>query len=128
MTDITMGGVTYPLRFGMQFLRTINKEHQVPVENMPGEKESMGLSYTVGMLMQGSLETLEHVIYVANKTENPRMANTSIIDEYIETECEDIEALFEQVMNFLLTANATKVAVKKAKEIFEAATQSRTNG
>lgn len=128
MAEIMMGGVTYPLRFGMQFLRTINKEHQVPVENMPGEKESMGLTYTVGMLMQGSLETLEHVIYVANKTENPRMANAGIIDEYIENECEDIEALFDQVMDFLLTANATKVAVKKAKEIFEAATQSRTNG
>lgn len=128
MAEIMMGGVTYPLRFGMQFLRTINKERQVPVENMPGEKESMGLTYTVGMLMQGSLETLEHVIYVANKTENPRMANAGIIDEYIENECEDIEALFDQVMDFLLTANATKVAVKKAKEIFEAATQSRTNG
>ena len=125
MADITMGGVTYPLRFGMQFLRTINKEHQVPVENMPGEKESMGLSYTVGMLMQGSLETLEHVIYVANKTENPRMANTGIIDDYIETECEDIEALFEQVMDFLLTANATRVTAKKAKEMFETAMENR---
>ena len=59
------------------------------------------------MLVDGDLETLETVLLLANKTETPRL-NNAILDEHIEDENTDIDALFDEVMGFLEKANVSK--------------------
>ena len=43
----------------------------------------------------------------------------NIIDSYIDDECEDIDKVFEDVLNFLGKANATKKTVANLQEMIE---------
>lgn len=107
MFEITIKGQVYNLNFGMGFLRAINKTVSIPVEGMPGIKKDIGLRYTVMKLYDGDIDTLESVIDLANKGQDTRVTRT-LLDEFIEDEETDIEAVFEMVMDFLSKANATK--------------------
>lgn len=123
MFEITIKGQVYNLNFGMGFLRAINKTVSIPVEGMPGIKKDIGLRYTVMKLYDGDIDTLESVIDLANKGQDTRVTR-ALLDEFIEDEDTDIEAVFEMVMGFLSKANATKkesldvlntIAAEKAK-------------
>lgn len=123
MFEITIKGQVYNLNFGMGFLRAINKTVSIPVEGMPGIKKDIGLRYTVMKLYDGDIDTLESVIDLANKGQDTRVTR-ALLDEFIEDEETDIEAVFEMVMDFLSKANATKkesldvlntIAAEKAK-------------
>ena len=123
MFEITIKGQVYNLNFGMGFLRAINKTVSIPVEGMPGIKKDIGLRYTVMKLYDGDIDTLESVIDLANKGQDTRVTR-ALLDEFIEDEETDIEAVFEMVMDFLYKANATKkesldvlntIAAEKAK-------------
>ena len=123
MFEITIKGQVYNLNFGMGFLRAINKTVSIPVEGMPGIKKDIGLRYTVMKLYDGDIDTLESVIDLANKGQDTRVTR-ALLDEFIEDEETDIEAVFEMVMDFLSRANATKkesldvlntIAAEKAK-------------
>lgn len=123
MFEITIKGQVYNLNFGMGFLRAINKTVSIPVEGMPGIKKDIGLRYTVMKLYDGDIDTLESVIDLANKGQDTRVTR-ALLDEFIEDEETDIEAVFDMVMDFLSRANATKkesldvlntIAAEKAK-------------
>ncbi|MDD3338431.1 MAG: tail assembly chaperone [Lachnospiraceae bacterium] len=107
MMELTIKNQVYQFQFGMGFLREINKTVAMPVDGMPNVKKNVGLRYTVMRLYDGDVEGLEEVLDIANKTQTPRVTKL-LLDEYIEDESTDIDALFEEVMGFLETANATK--------------------
>ena len=58
------------------------------------------------------------MLFAANQGMNPRVTK-QLLDSYIDDECEDIDALFEEVKDFLGKANATKKAVKNLQEMIE---------
>lgn len=107
MFELEMNGQVYQFNFGMGFLREINKTTTVPVKDIPGKVTNMGMQYAFAELLDGNVETLCDVLYIANKSQSPRLTKAAI-DTYIDDEGTDIDALFDQVIDFLKNTNATK--------------------
>ena len=120
MFELTINGNVYGFRFGMGFLREINKKVGMPMDGVPDMKKNMGLQYAVAGLMDGDMEELVNVLFLANKTENPRVT-MPMLDEYIEDETTDIDQLFKDLLDFLENANATKTTVAFLKKQVEEA-------
>ena len=119
MFELTINDNVYQFRFGMGFLREINKTVKTPVEGVKGLDQHIGLRFKVGGLLDGDPEALVDVLDLANKTENPRVTR-ALLDSYIDDPETDIDALFEDVLDFLSTNNATKKTVLMLKEMAEA--------
>lgn len=107
MMELTINGEVYQFNFGMGFLREINKRVSVPVDNIPGVKRNIGLSYLISGVIDRDPEDLVSLLEAANKSLTPRVTR-QLLDSYIDDPETDIDALFEQVIDFLKSANATK--------------------
>lgn len=118
MFTVDINGVAYPVRFGMNFVREINKRVTIPVEGWGGKEENVGLRYYIAQVLDGNLEALQQVIFVANKTEAPKL-NVTTINEWFEDEETDIDSVFEMVMDFLSKANCTKRVCRQVNEAIE---------
>ncbi len=115
MFELTINGVVYQFRFGMGFMREINKKVGTYVDGLPDVKKNMGLQYYVAGVLDGDVEALIEVLNIANKDQNPRVTQ-AVLDSYIDSEETDIDKLFEDVVDFLSKANATKKIVITMKE------------
>ena len=109
MYEITVGDTVYPFNFGMGFLREINKCATSDVPGVNNLKANVGLRYSVMQLIDGDVEALVRVLDAANKGQNPRITIKKI-EEFIDDENTNIDVVFDEVMGFLKTANATKKA------------------
>lgn len=118
MFELEMNGQVYQFRFGMGFLREVNKMTTIPVKDIPGKEMNVGMQYAFGELLDGNVETLCDVLYIANKDQEPRLEKEDI-DSYIEDEETDIEDVFKQVIDFLKSANATKKIVAETLKMAE---------
>lgn len=114
MYDIEINGTSYPVKFGMNFIREINQRVTVSMDAWGGKEENVGLNYYIAKLMDGDLEALQQILFVANKTETPKL-NISMLNNWFEDENTDIDAIFKQVTDFLSEANCTKRAYKAIK-------------
>ena len=115
MLELTIKNEVVPFKFGVGFLREINKTVQAPVDGAPGTKNNVGFRLAVGKLYDGDVETLVQVLDLANKGQSPRVS-VKDIEAYIDDEDTDIEKVFEDVMGFLQESNATKITTKKMME------------
>lgn len=111
MFELTMNEQVYQFKFGIGFVKEINKTATKPVDGIPGEKEEVGLRYSIAKIMDGDVLELIRVLLLANKGFEPRVT-LSILETYIDEELEDIDELFKTVMDFLEKANATKRTMK----------------
>lgn len=107
MMELTINGEVYQFNFGMGFLREINKRVSVPVDKIPDVKRNIGLSYLISGVIDRDPEDLVSILEAANKSLTPRVTR-QLLDSYIDDPETDIDALFEQVIDFLKSANATK--------------------
>lgn len=114
MMELTINGQVYQFNFGMGFLREMNKKLIIPEEGIKGKSKEVGLRYAVAGIMDGDLEQLEEVLDTANKGMEPRVTKP-LLDAYIEEESTDIDSLFDEVLDFLEKANATKNTVKNIR-------------
>lgn len=112
---IEINGESYPVRFGMGFLRSINKTLSTPVQNIPGAKKDIGLSWHMANILDGDLESLCLVLKTANQTETPKLSDKILVD-WIEDEGTDIDQVLSQVIGFLETANVSKKQLKTLME------------
>ena len=119
MFELTIEGQVYQFRFGMGFLREINKKVGRPVDGIPDVKQNVGLQFAIAGVIDGDVEELVNVLDVANKTEKPRVTR-ALLDSYIENEETDVDRLFEEVIDFLKKANATKKTTIGLLETLEA--------
>lgn len=125
MFELEMNGQAYQFNFGMGFLREINKTTTVPVKDIPGKVTNMGMQYAFAELLDGNVETLCDILYIANKSQSPRLTKATI-DTYIDDEGTDIDALFDQVIDFLKNTNATKKEAQTVlKRVAEAQEQEK---
>lgn len=125
MFELEMNGQVYQFNFGMGFLREINKTTTVPVKDIPGKVTNMGMQYAFAELLDGNVETLCDVLYIANKSQSPRLTKAAI-DTYIDDEGTNIDALFDQVIDFLKNTNATKKETQTVlKRVTEAQEQEK---
>ena len=114
MFELTINGAVYQFKFGMGFLKEINKVYQKPIDGVPNAKENIGLQMHVVGIQSGGCEYLVEVLDAANKGQNPRVTK-ALLEQYID-DCEDIDKLFDDVLDFLKRANATKTVTMKILE------------
>jgi uncharacterized protein YbbC (DUF1343 family) len=118
MFELTINESIYQFKFGMGFMREINKTVTKPIDGINKQQE-MGLQYAVAGLIDEDPAALVDVLLIANKTEKNRVTKNAL-DAYIEDEETDVSAVCAEVLDFLSKANATKkvtVAVMEAVEI-----------
>jgi hypothetical protein len=121
MLELTINGQVYGFNFGMGFMREVNKSISQPVDGMKDVKQNIGLRYKVAGIIDGDIEALVDVLLAANKGQNPRVTQM-LLDSYIDDESTDVDALFDEVLDFLRNANATK---KTTLTILEAVERER---
>lgn len=118
--ELTINGNVYHFSFNIGFLRLINKTIAVDVDGMDGVKRNVGLRYSVGLLLDGDLETLVDVLELANKGQNPRLTKKAI-EDYIDNADTNVDEIFDSVIGGLKQANATKKATLATIEAIEKA-------
>lgn len=116
MFELTINGNVYGFNFGMGFMREMNKRVSTPVEGLD-IKKNIGLQYSVAGIIDGDVEELVNVLEAANKGQDLRITRQQL-DNFIDDENTDIDKLFEDVLDFLKRANATrKVTVSLLEEL-----------
>lgn len=120
MMELTINGKVFQFKFGVGFMKEINKKiTRIPNPDTPEIKQNVGLQFAVAGLIDGDVEKLVEVLDIANKTEKPRVTVNDIYD-YIDDESTDIDELFAQVLDFLGKSNATKKITAAVAEMVEA--------
>ena len=116
MFELTINENVYGFNFGMGFMREMNKRISTPVEGLD-VKKNIGLQYAVAGILDGDVEELVNVLEVANKGQDLRITRQQL-DNFIDDENTDIDKLFDDVLDFLKRANATKkVTVSLMEEL-----------
>lgn len=123
MFELTIKENVYQFKFGMGFMREINKRVKNQVEGLKGVEQNIGLRFFISAVISGDMEALVEVLNVANFGMTPRVTN-GLLDAYLEDEATDIDKLFEDVLDFLKTANVTK---KVTLEILAEVEKARAN-
>ena len=126
MFELTINEVVYQFNFGMGFMREINKTLSAPVEGNKDIKKNIGLRFKVASLYDGDLEALVEILEAANKGQSPRVTRL-LLDAYIDNPETDVDALIEEVLDFLRNANATKKTVAAIDEAVAAEKAKRAN-
>lgn len=107
--EIEVNDETYQLVAGFGFLHEVNKRVTVDVPNTKNKKE-IGLKFMVASIMDGDIDALVDCIFCMNADQTPRLKKADV-ERYLE-DVEDIDKVFEDVINFLSQANACKKEVK----------------
>ena len=118
MFELTINGQVFQFNFNMGFMREINKKVAQPVDDLKDVKQNIGLRYHVLCLLSNDIEALVEVLEIANRGQNPRVTR-AMLDAYIDHADTDIEKLFEDVLDFLRNANATKSATVAVIEAYQ---------
>lgn len=119
MMELTINGQVYQFNFGMGFLREANKLVSSSVDGT-NVKKDIGARYMIARVIDGEADALVDLLDVANKGQNPRVTKAAL-DAYIDNSDTDIDQLFDDTMDFLGKANATKKMVAKMQEAIEEA-------
>ena len=114
MKVMEIKGTEYEVHFGIKFIRELDKKYDIERENM---KFGACLEMIVPLLIGYDATKLSEVLYLSTCTEKKR-PNQESVDEYVENH-EDIEKLFEEVMDELKNSNATRLKVKDLMEGLE---------
>ena len=118
MFELNINGTVYSFKFGIGFVREINKRVLKPVEDT-NKKQELGLQYAVaGLIDEDHIELID-ILDIANKTEKPRIYRGAL-DAYMEDESTDIGALCAEVLGFFKENNATKKTANAVVEMVEA--------
>lgn len=106
MYTLEINGKNYPLKFGFDFMRKMDKKLTRKDEGT-GQDEPIGLQYAIAKIIDGDIEMLIDVIMTANATEDDKINRKELI-EWIENDDTDIDVVFKEVDGFFEKANCTK--------------------
>lgn len=118
--EIEVNGEIYKLVAGFGFLHEVNKKLAVDVKSA-GTKKEIGLKYMVASIIDGDIDALVDCIFYMNSGQSPRLKKTQI-ESYLE-DVEDIDKVFEDVINFLSHANVCRKEVMQLMSVQEAETK-----
>ena len=107
--EIETNGEIYQLVAGFGFLHEVNKKVTVDVPNT-GKKKEVGLKFMVASIIDGDIDALADCIFYMNVGQTPRLKKADV-ENYLE-DVDDIDKVFEDVINFLSQANACKKEVR----------------
>ena len=117
MFELTINDKVYTFNFGVGFVREINKTVKV---EMSGVTEDAGLTMALTHIYDGDVVDLVNVLDLATKGKSPRVTKQEL-EAYIEDPDTDIDKLFDDVIGFFTTSNATKKRAVKLFKSLEAA-------
>ena len=120
MMELTINGQVYQFNFGMGFLREANKTVSEKINNATDKQKDVGATYMIAGIIDGDPEDLVNALDLANKGQSPRVTQ-ALLDSYVESPDTDIDQLFEDVLDFLERANATRKIVERLKKRIEEA-------
>ena len=123
MFTLDINGKELTLSFGMAFVRDINETVKQPIDGAPGVYAKRGLAFAIGSIIDGDVEVLADVLYMAAKHADKKVTRSDI-DALLEDENTDIEGLFEQVLDFFEKSNCT---AKQTKEMLKAVQEATEN-
>lgn len=118
--EIEVNGEIYQLVAGFGFLHEVNKKLAVDVKDT-GTKKEIGLKYMVASIIEGDIDALVDCIFYMNSGQSPRLKKTQI-ESYLE-DVEDIDKVFEDVIDFLSHANVCRKEVMQLLSAQEAETK-----
>lgn len=118
--EIEVNGEIYKLVAGFGFLHEVNKKLAVDVQST-GKKKEIGLKYMVASIIEGDIDALVDCIFYMNSGQSPRLKKAQI-ESYLE-DVEDIDKVFEDVINFLSHANVCRKEVMQLMSVQEAETK-----
>lgn len=116
MMELTINGQVFQFNFGMGFLREANKT--VTETNASGVKKNSGAGYMIAGIFDGNVEDLVNTLDLANKGLEPRVTK-ALLDSFIDDPKTDIDQLFEDTLDFLKKANATRKTVMAIEKRIE---------
>ena len=114
MFELTIKDTVYQFRFGLGFVREIDKTKTEKGAN--GSAVNVGLNYAVAALLDENAVEVVELLMIANKTENPRVTR-ALLDEYIEDESTDFEGMCKEILDFFERGNATKKRTAAVQEL-----------
>lgn len=101
--QIEINGKEIDLNFGIRFTRELDEKYNMIVA---GKKIGVGIEETIPRIIMGNVQALEDVLYAATWMEKKR-PTLSEMDDFMDS-VEDIDLLFEEVLDELKKQNATK--------------------
>lgn len=110
--ELTIENKTYNFRFGIGFVRYLDGKSSI---EQNGVQFGIGMETLIPNLLTGNTVTLADCLFVANRTENPRITQEQL-DNYIDNENTNIDDLFDDVLKELKKSNAAK---KKAEMLMK---------
>lgn len=112
MTEVTIDGKDYPLYFGLDFIRTLDKFHEIERE---GLTFGAGLVRVMMGLTQCNPITLQEVMLAATCTHKPTPPSAQAIELWLYEQ--DMEQLAEDFLAYLDKSPATKVYLTKLQKL-----------
>ncbi|MDI9497256.1 MAG: tail assembly chaperone [Bacillota bacterium] len=113
MNSVRIGGREIPLRFGLAFIRELDKKFERKTPD--GLVYGQGLSYTYLSMHSGDVLVLSDVIQAATCTEEIPPTQDEI-DTYLEAEDTDLEALRERFLSLYETSKLMKNEITPVAE------------
>lgn len=113
---ITINDREFEVRFGLRFLRELDKKTYMNVAD--GVRLGASMEYKVPLLFANDTVVLSEVLYTGTCTEKVRPTQ-DMIDSYIENH-EDLEGLFEEVLSELKNSNATRLKMNELEKNLQA--------
>ena len=111
--ELTIGNQVYEFKAGIGFMREANKRVVEKIDNTDTYR-GVGLTYLVAGIIDGDIDDLVDALDLMNKGMKPRVTRAQL-EEYVE-DVEDIDKLFEDVLDFFANANVSKRIVKNLTE------------
>ena len=111
--ELTIGNQVYEFKAGIGFMREANKMVVEKIDNTDTYR-GVGLTYLVAGIIDGDIDDLVDALDLMNKGMKPRVTRAQL-EEYVE-EVDDIDKLFEDVLDFFANANVSKRIVKNLME------------
>lgn len=122
--ELEIKGEIYKFKFGVGFMRAINKTLKMPIDGVKGAEQEVGLRYAIAGLLDGDIATLINVLSLGNRDFEPRITIPEI-EAYIEDEETDIDELFAKVIDFFRNANVTKRLTRELEGLVKTQTQNQ---
>lgn len=105
----------YEVCFGMAFIRALDEKYYT--DGFNGIKLGTGMEVKIPYLLSYDPITLSEFLYLGTCTNKKRPSQMDV-DAYID-QVEDIDALFNEVIQELKKQNATKRKMEKMMKLFE---------
>lgn len=110
--ELLINNETYEFKVTFGFYRELNAKFKTHVDAI-NKDENIGASVVLTQLVNRDIEALAEVLRLMNKNQRPTL-KVGDLETYIAEEA-DIDALFNEVIDFLSQANITKNVMKVIK-------------